>query len=61
MLQGVLFAYVTAKPPDMYRSEAEKYFYDHKKKGKMPFPSIDDPSDVTLSVIVPAYKEEDRR
>ena len=54
---------VTTDPnPDLHRHESEKFFTDPKKKdSKLRFPSISDPPSIDLSVIVPAYNEEERR
>ncbi|XP_033743428.1 dolichyl-phosphate beta-glucosyltransferase-like [Pecten maximus] len=46
--------------PDLGRFESEEYFLDPKKKEKIKFPSIHDPPSVDLTVVVPAYNEEER-
>ena len=52
---------MVSKPfPDLGRYESEKYFYDGKKKEKIKFASIHDPPSVDLTVVVPAYNEEER-
>jgi hypothetical protein len=43
------------------RSENEKYFRDPITKSRKQFASINDPYSKYLSVIIPAYKEVDRR
>ena len=54
--------YITTKPyPIVERLEEEEYYNDPKTKNKVKFPSIQDPHSVHLSVIVPAYNEEERR
>lgn len=51
----------TSPYPNLHRHESEKFFSDPKKKNsKLPFPSISDPPSIDLSVIVPAYNEEER-
>lgn len=40
--------------------EEEEFYNDPVSKRKVKFPSIQDPYSVHLSVIVPAYNEEDR-
>ncbi|XP_075055111.1 dolichyl-phosphate beta-glucosyltransferase [Mixophyes fleayi] len=53
-------AHVTAKKmPNLYRHEAEKLFVSSQGE-KKPFPSIHDHPEKDLSVVVPAYNEEER-
>lgn len=53
--------YLTSKPyPNLGRYESEKFFEDPGKNEKFKFPSIHDPPSMDLSVIVPAYFEEER-
>ncbi|CAH0721456.1 unnamed protein product, partial [Brenthis ino] len=53
--------YLTTKPyPSVERMEEEEFYKDSISKRKVKFPSIQDPYSVHLSVIVPAYNEEDR-
>ncbi|KAK7096648.1 hypothetical protein V1264_003729 [Littorina saxatilis] len=58
----ILIVRATTDPnPDLHRHENEKYFTDPKKKdSKILFPNISDPPSIDLSVIVPAYNEEER-
>ena len=58
---ALIFIIVTAKKgaPDIMRFESEKYFSD-ENGAKKPFPSLFDQPTVKLSVIVPAYNEEER-
>ena len=54
---------MTSGPPNLHRHDSEKYFTDPAiKKGdkRVKFPSIHDEGSIDLSVIVPAYNEEDR-
>ncbi|KAG5874035.1 hypothetical protein JTB14_007997 [Gonioctena quinquepunctata] len=46
--------------PVVYRSKKEKYFLDPSVGQLKEFPSINDKSSIHLSVIVPAYNEEQR-
>jgi len=46
--------------PDLSRSEGEKTFLDTKTGTSLPFPSLSDPPGIDLSIIVPAYNEEER-
>ncbi|XP_052795821.1 dolichyl-phosphate beta-glucosyltransferase-like [Mya arenaria] len=57
----IIVIYVTSKAyPDLGRYDSEKYFEAPDKKDKCPFPSLHDPPSVDLSVIVPAYFEQER-
>jgi len=53
---------LTTKPfPPMEEFEQEKYFRTSKTGSKTKeFPSLDSPASLDLSVIIPAYNEEDR-
>lgn len=51
---------ITTPLPQIIRYEDEKYFSDPVSKTKEPFPSINDSPRIALSVIVPAYEEEQR-
>ena len=52
---------MTSFLPDLSRHEDEKYYTDTKHAGKkLPFPSIHDQPTLDLSVIIPAYNEQDR-
>ncbi|XP_069615055.1 dolichyl-phosphate beta-glucosyltransferase isoform X2 [Ranitomeya imitator] len=55
-----IIAHVTArKMPNLHRHEAEKFFVASNGE-KKPFPSIYDRPEKDLSVVVPAYNEEER-
>ena len=52
---------MTSSPyPDLGRFDSEKYYEDPDKSEKLKFPSIHDPPSMDLSVVVPAYNEEER-
>ena len=52
---------MTSFLPNLTRHESEKYYTDPKHGGnKLPFPSIQDQPSLELSVIIPAYNEQDR-
>ena len=58
--------YLTSSPtPDLSRARSERSFLHIENENAspiaIPFPTIDDQPSVTLSVIVPAYKEQYRR
>lgn len=54
-----VFLHQTTKPhPVVTRSDAEKYF--NTMNGKEPFPSLNEKCSINLSVVVPAYDEEQR-
>ncbi|XP_061189086.1 dolichyl-phosphate beta-glucosyltransferase-like [Saccostrea echinata] len=55
----IVVAMSTKPYPDLGRYETEKYFMNEKQE-KCVFPSINDPATLELSVIVPAYNEEER-
>lgn len=59
---GIVILKMTTNPyPDLHRHESEKFFTDPKKPPRsIQFPSISDPPSIDLSVIVPAYNEEER-
>ncbi|XP_063807920.1 dolichyl-phosphate beta-glucosyltransferase [Pseudophryne corroboree] len=60
LLLLAVVAHVTAKKmPNLHRHEAEKFFIASKGE-KKPFPSIHDQPTKDLSVVVPAYNEEER-
>lgn len=46
--------------PIIEQFEGEDCYYDPRSKTKKKFPSINDPPSVAISVIVPAYNEEER-
>ncbi|XP_026765241.1 dolichyl-phosphate beta-glucosyltransferase [Galleria mellonella] len=53
--------YITTKPyPIVEKYTEEETFLDSKKNERLKFPSITEPCSVNLSVVVPAYNEEDR-
>lgn len=55
----IIVAMSTKPYPDLGWYDSEKYFLNEKQE-KCLFPSINDPASVELSVIVPAYNEEER-
>lgn len=55
----IIVAMSTKPYPDLGRYDSEKYFLNEKQE-KCLFPSVNDPASVELSVIVPAYNEEER-
>ncbi|XP_023942128.2 dolichyl-phosphate beta-glucosyltransferase [Bicyclus anynana] len=56
-----LTIYLTAKPfPIIERFKEEESYCDTKSKSRSKFPKIEDEQSVHLSVIVPAYNEEER-
>ncbi|XP_065158166.1 dolichyl-phosphate beta-glucosyltransferase isoform X2 [Atheta coriaria] len=46
--------------PAIKRSKKEKYFQDLSSNRDIAFPSINEPASINLSVIIPAYNEEER-
>lgn len=56
-----IILYVITEPyPKIWRDEEEKYFWNPKTKSKETFPSLHDKWSVHLSVVIPAYNEEQR-
>ncbi|XP_043669870.1 dolichyl-phosphate beta-glucosyltransferase [Vespula pensylvanica] len=56
-----IILYITTQPyPKLWRDEKEKVFFDHRRKEYQEFPSLYDNWSINLSVIVPAYNEEER-
>jgi len=57
----LMYTFLTAKPyPVLTRHDSEKFYFDPGSKSKRKFPDYSEPASVDLSVIVPAYNEEDR-
>lgn len=57
----VFLLITTVREPNLHRSQQEKEFADPKTGHSHPFPHLSDPPSVNLSVIVPSYKEGERR
>ncbi|KYN06012.1 PREDICTED: dolichyl-phosphate beta-glucosyltransferase isoform X2 [Cyphomyrmex costatus] len=56
-----IIIYVTSERyPKILRDKSEKFFFNCQTKTKEAFPSLYDPWSVQLSVIIPAYNEEER-
>ena len=51
----------TSRDPDLRRTQSEQTFLDPKDGKRKPFPKISDPPSLYLSLVVPAYKEQNRR
>lgn len=51
---------ITTPLPKIIRHDDEKYYFDPVLKQKQPFPSINESPRISLSVVVPAYEEEQR-
>jgi len=57
----LLYTFLTAKPyPALTRHDSEKFYFDPSSKVKRKFPDYSETPTVNLSVIVPAYNEEER-
>lgn len=50
----------TSPYPKIIRHKKEEYYQDPSDKSEHAFPSLHDAPTINLSVIVPAYNEEDR-
>ncbi|XP_026667797.1 dolichyl-phosphate beta-glucosyltransferase isoform X2 [Ceratina calcarata] len=57
---SILLYIITEPYPKIWRDEEEKYFWNPKTKSKEIFPSLHDKWSVHLSVVIPAYNEEQR-
>ncbi|CAK1578704.1 unnamed protein product [Parnassius mnemosyne] len=56
-----IFIYLTTNTfPVVTRYKEEETFFDPKTKNRSNFPSLNEPYSVNLSVVVPAYNEEER-
>lgn len=61
ILLFLLYTFMTAKPyPMLNRHDSEKFYFDPGSKSKRKFPDYNEPASLDLSVIVPAYNEEQR-
>ncbi|KAF7270402.1 hypothetical protein GWI33_016636 [Rhynchophorus ferrugineus] len=56
----IILIAISQKYPIVLRSKKEKRFYDPSSNEELEFPSIDDKPTLNLSVVVPAYNEEER-
>ncbi|XP_026468576.1 dolichyl-phosphate beta-glucosyltransferase [Ctenocephalides felis] len=56
----VVLKLITTPYPIINRSENEKYYLDPKSNKKHTFPTLSDLPTVKLSVVIPAYNEQDR-
>eukprot|EP00731_Ephydatia_muelleri_P030836 Em0022g350a len=56
-----VFLYLTVKrEPNLAREESEQTFLDPSTGKKHVFPSVDDPPTIYMTLVAPAYKEEER-
>lgn len=56
-----MLKFSTTPFPDITRDNKEKYFKNSGNGQSQEFPSIDDEPSVELSVVIPAFDEEQRR
>lgn len=60
-LQLSVIIYATTKPyPIVERHKEEETYRDPVTKARLKFPNINDHYEVCLSVVIPAYNEEER-
>jgi len=52
--------YCTSSEPNLSHHDSEKYYFDPTLNSKVPFPSLSEEASVDLTVVVPAYNEEQR-
>ncbi|XP_055548151.1 dolichyl-phosphate beta-glucosyltransferase [Wyeomyia smithii] len=57
---GIILKVTTTPFPEIIRHEKEEYFEDSVSGGKLKFPSLADEPTIKLSVIIPAFDEEER-
>ncbi|XP_068971992.1 dolichyl-phosphate beta-glucosyltransferase isoform X1 [Bombus flavifrons] len=57
---SIILLVITKPYPEIWQDEKEKYFFNPKTKKTEAFPSLYEKWSVHLSVIVPAYNEEQR-
>lgn len=61
IFQFSLTLFIITQPyPEIWRDEKEKYFLNLKTKNIEAFPSLYEKWSVHLSVVIPAYNEEER-
>lgn len=48
------------REPNLAREESEQTFLDPSTGKKHVFPSVDDPPTIYMTLVAPAYKEEER-
>ena len=56
----IVLRLTTVRKPKFHIHALEKSFFDPGKQKRFPFPSINDPPTLSLSLVVPAYNEEER-
>ncbi|XP_065845878.1 dolichyl-phosphate beta-glucosyltransferase-like isoform X2 [Oscarella lobularis] len=56
----IFLTVTTIRKPNLHRYDSEKYFLTGNGDERRPFPELDDPSSLSLSLIVPSYNEETR-
>lgn len=57
---SIILLVITKPYPEIWQDEKEKYFFNPKTKKTEAFPSLYEKWSVHLSVIIPAYNEEQR-
>ena len=57
----MIYLYMTSSEPDISCHESENYFVDPSTGERVKFACIDDEASVDLTVVVPAYNEQERR
>ena len=56
----MIYIYCTSSEPNLSCHDSEKYYFDPMLKIKVPFPSLFEEASIDLTVVVPAYNEEER-
>ena len=60
VLQLVAYIFWTSAEPNLTCFESEKTFFEPRSKQHISFPSLSDNASIQLTVVVPAYNEEER-
>jgi len=55
-----MYIYCTSSEPNLSCHDSEKYYLDATVNSKVPFPSLSEEASIDLTVVVPAYNEEER-
>lgn len=56
----MVYVFHTSAEPNLGCHESEKYFLDPQSKKQIVFPTLSDDASLELTVVVPAYNEEER-
>lgn len=60
LIISIILYVITTPFPEVERFPEETTYYDSKSKSKLKFPKIEQAATLNLSVVIPAYNEEER-